>query len=370
MLHVIAVDDEQAALKWFSRIAAKHTNLEVGGLFRCAGKAMAYVHEHAVDVAFLDIEMPEMKGLDLARELQAINPEIKIVFITGHSQYALNAFRVRAIGYLLKPLDPDEFAGQVDHLARLSLPRAYGHATERLRVTCFGQFAVRQTGNAAAIRWKTSKAEELFALLVYYQGRARTRDVLIEQLWPQLDPNKAANLFRVTCTYIRSALNDLGFANIVARELDGYKVNPALLDCDLYRFRQVMRSHPNGSLRELEAAAALYGGAYLEGKAYDWATGVQTELEAGFKHMQRHLARRHLADGNVSRAYQALEKILTADPGDEEAMLRIIELRLKNGDFGAARKLYTTYQALLDKEYGELPPVHLRSVFADRSGQA
>ena len=370
MLHVIAVDDEPAALKWFARIAANHPNLEVGGLFSSAAKAVAFVQDHEVDAAFLDVEMPEMIGLDLARELQAINPEIRIVFITGHSQYAISAFRVRAFGYLLKPLDPDEFADQVGHLVKLSLHRMREPDSRRLHVTCFGQFTVRQTEGAAAIRWKTAKAEELFALLVYYQGRSRARDILIDQLWPQLDPYKAANLFRVTCTYIRSALNDLGFANIVDRELDGYRVNTALLDCDLYRFRQVMRSHLNSSLPELETTTALYGGAYLEGKAYDWATGVQSELEAAFKRMQRCLAQRHLADGHIARACQALETILSVDPYDEEAMLKIIELRLQNGEFGAARKRYTTYQTLLDREYGELPPVHLRSLFDARGGQA
>ncbi|MDD2442515.1 MAG: response regulator [Clostridiaceae bacterium] len=370
MLHVIAVDDEPAALKWFSRIAANHPNLVVGGLFSSAAKAVAYAHDHEVDAAFLDVEMPEMIGLDLARELQAINPEIRIVFITGHSQYAISAFRVRAFGYLLKPLDPDEFAEQVGHLVKLSLPRMREPDSRRLQVTCFGQFTVRQTEGDAAIRWKTAKAEELFALLVYYQGRSRARDILIDQLWPQLDPDKAANLFRVTCTYIRSALNDLGFTNIVDRELDGYRVNTALLDCDLYRFRQVMHANQNARLSDLEDLASLYGGAYLEGKSYDWATIVQAEFEAAFKRMQRCLAQRCLADGDTARACQALEKILAADPCDEEAMLEIIELQLQNGEPGAARKRYNMYQTLLDREYGELPPVHLRSLFDDRGGQA
>jgi two-component SAPR family response regulator len=75
-------------------------------------------------------------------------------------------------------------------------------------------FHLYGNGNASAIRWKTAKAEELFALMIHYQGRVKAKDNLIETLWPEFEPEKSANLFRVTCTYLRSALAEKGFPDI------------------------------------------------------------------------------------------------------------------------------------------------------------
>ena len=101
---IIAVDDEWMALEHaVSVICAAAPGAEVHA-FRNAEAAMQYAKAHVIHVAFLDIHMPKVGGLELAQQLKAQFPEINLIFATGYTRYMPEAFRLRASGYLLKPL--------------------------------------------------------------------------------------------------------------------------------------------------------------------------------------------------------------------------------------------------------------------------
>ncbi|NCC67013.1 MAG: response regulator [Clostridia bacterium] len=356
MFHAIVVDDENAALNRFERIAAKDQRISIDRKFLYAEDAVAFIKEHPVDIAFLDIEMPEMSGLELAEKLMEIDSYIRVVFVTAYNKYALDAFRAHAIGYLLKPLDGAEFAEQVDLLSRRYVHRPEKVTNGQLTVKCFGTFSVFSGGqNISAIRWKTAKAEELFALLIHYQGRIKSREHIIDVLWPELEPEKSANLFRVTCTYLRSALAEKGFPDILIRELDGYRINTDLISCDLYRFRPNARSLPSLTIDELYELSNLFSGEYLEGKPYDWAGGTRAQLESDFKKVQYRLSEEFCANGCGDKAIEALEKVLLYDPYDEDTVLRIVNIKLRNGDLSSAGKTYRAFEKTLKDELGIAP---------------
>jgi two-component system, LytTR family, response regulator len=356
MFHAIAVDDESAALKRFERIASEDSRISIEGAFLYAEDSIEFVKKHLVDVAFLDIEMPEMNGLELAERLMEIIPYIRVIFVTAYNQYALDAFRAHAIGYLLKPLDREEFTEQIDLLVKRYRSKPSDQSKKRLKVRCFGQFYIGpDEESTSAIRWKTAKAEELFALLIHYQGRVKSKESIIDILWPELEPEKSANLFRVTCTYLRTALAEMGFSDLLMRELDGYRINADLIDCDLFRFRLAARSGLSLKSDKLEEASVLYSGEYLEGKPYDWAIGARIQLETAYKNIQYQLADGYSINGYDEKACEALEKILRYDPCEEEAVTRIIQMKLQEGDHTSAVKVFKRYVKILKDELGILP---------------
>ena len=102
-MHVIYVDDEQPALDNFRLTAAAFLEIDSLNLFLDGISALDWAKEHVVDIAFLDVEMPGLHGLELARELRKINSDIRIVFVTAYSQYAMDAWDIDATGYILKP---------------------------------------------------------------------------------------------------------------------------------------------------------------------------------------------------------------------------------------------------------------------------
>jgi two-component system LytT family response regulator len=101
------VDDEPKALKNLEkRLAKYHPELEKIGAFNNPVKALEFIKENKPDLVFLDIEMPNLSGFDL---LSAVpEPDFEIIFVTAYDQYAIDAFKHAAIGYIVKPIDPDE----------------------------------------------------------------------------------------------------------------------------------------------------------------------------------------------------------------------------------------------------------------------
>jgi two-component SAPR family response regulator len=366
MFKVITVDDEAAALRRFERIASADERLELCGSFQYARDALAFVRDSVVDFAFIDIEMPEMNGLELAERLLEADPHIKVIFVTAYSRYALEAFRAHAIGYLLKPYDGAELKEQIDQLQRRYQPRQAAANTrgpvKPLTVRCLGQFAVYAGDDAeASIRWKTSKSEELFALLLHWQGKLKTKDVIIDALWPELEPERSANLFRVTCTYLRTALAERGYTDILIRERDSYKINVSVIDCDMYRLiaDSSLASVPQPLLEDL---SALYKGEYLAGKDYGWAEETRIMLEKTFKKIQLRLSVIYEEGGDYEKAREMLERVLSGSPYEEDILKRLLTLTCRAGQAPLAAKLYADYKKLLLEDMGIAPSFELKEV--------
>ena len=95
-MRVICVDDEQPILDNFKNRVSSFTQIQSLQMFTDAKEALEWVKEHPVDVAFLDIEMGGISGVDLARRFKEIDRDIRIFFVTAYEQYALDAFKVDA----------------------------------------------------------------------------------------------------------------------------------------------------------------------------------------------------------------------------------------------------------------------------------
>lgn len=102
----LIVDDEPLALDLLERYVTKTPFLELVHKCESAIEALEFVNKQQVDLLFLDIQMPELTGLELARLLPK---ETKVVFTTAFNDYAIDGFKVNAIDYLLKPFNYEEF---------------------------------------------------------------------------------------------------------------------------------------------------------------------------------------------------------------------------------------------------------------------
>lgn len=109
-LQCIAVDDEPLALGLVCAFIEKTPFLTLAGRYSSAVEALSVIHAAHVDIIFLDIQMPDLTGIELARVIEkAGKPGPRIIFTTAFNQYALDGFRVDALDYLLKPFNYEEF---------------------------------------------------------------------------------------------------------------------------------------------------------------------------------------------------------------------------------------------------------------------
>jgi two-component system, LytTR family, response regulator LytT len=109
-LSCIAVDDEPLALGLVSSFIEKTPFLRLAGRYGSAVAALKAIHEQPLDLIFLDIQMPDLTGLELARVLnRSAQPRPCLIFTTAYDQYALEGYKVDALDYLLKPFNYEEF---------------------------------------------------------------------------------------------------------------------------------------------------------------------------------------------------------------------------------------------------------------------
>lgn len=129
MMRVAIVDDEPLARSGVATRLAAHADVAIVGEFGDGASALAGIRTLAPDVAFVDVQMPDMSGIDV---LAALAPHERpmAILLTAHDEFAVRAFEFNAIDYLLKPVDDDRFAEALER-ARAAMPyrRRDGNAT-------------------------------------------------------------------------------------------------------------------------------------------------------------------------------------------------------------------------------------------------
>lgn len=130
-LKVLIVDDEKLALSRLNRLLNEEGITDITS---CSGaiEAIKEVSAQKFDVAFLDISMPNMSGLELANTILNINPKIFIIFQTAFSEYALEAFKSGGIDYLLKPVSNEAIKGALDKIKKFMVETSETKSDKKL----------------------------------------------------------------------------------------------------------------------------------------------------------------------------------------------------------------------------------------------
>lgn len=107
MIKVILLDDEKPALDELRYLLEKKNKIEIIGSYTDPIEALGAVRKNKPDIVFLDIEMPEINGLQMAREIIRLGRDVAIIFVTAYDRYAVKAFEVNALDYVMKPIAED-----------------------------------------------------------------------------------------------------------------------------------------------------------------------------------------------------------------------------------------------------------------------
>lgn len=250
-MKLIYVDDERSAIDNFRFTVAGLPGIEDIRFFENGEEALKYAQSNPVDVAFLDLEMQEVHGLDLAQKLQEYCTGIKIIFVTAYSQYALDAWKVNATDFVLKPYSVEEIQKALEKCRLRPLPsrKIYIQTIPSLSITVDGK----------PVHISRPKPRELFALLVEQADRGLTTGEGISYLWPERTNDASTqSLFRMTYKRLVIALDEAGIGYIIASSDHRRYIRTEEVDCDLYRI-----------LSGDQQAGSKYNGQYLQ--EYSWA---------------------------------------------------------------------------------------------------
>lgn len=280
MIRVAAVDDEKHNLDRLARLAAAFPELEVCGLFETGEDLLAYLKEQPLEAVFLDIEMPGINGLDLSEQILSLDENIEIIFVTAFNKYAVEAFEMLALDYILKPLETERLAKTVKRLKRMKQPFV---RYDLPLILCFGSFRVLIHGET--LPWKHSKAREILAFLVHKRGEPVDWTIIADAVWPYFDAQKAQTNFNATTYLLRKHLAAAGIAQILSCSRGNYQVFPQNFRCDYYEFMDLIAS-PEISVADQSKALSIYKGGYMEENGYEWAYPRLAELEEKYYHIK------------------------------------------------------------------------------------
>ncbi|MBR1796997.1 MAG: response regulator [Clostridiales bacterium] len=253
-MRIIVVDDEELILKHNVSLCRKLSEkFDVIGFTR-PSESLEYLKSNKADIAILDINMPGIDGIELAVRMKLETPDIRIIFLTAYSEYAVEAFKIHASGYLLKPVNQEDLSKEIDYAIK-TVPQK--DIKSHVFIRTFGEFDVFVDGEPMS--FKRNKSKELLAYLVDRQGGSVTRASLFAMLCEEKGYDRAAQKYLdVIIRSMRQDLKEKGIDNIVKMSGGFLRVCPDKFECDLYR------------LLEGEAASVnAFHGEYMN--SYSWA---------------------------------------------------------------------------------------------------
>ncbi len=225
---IYAIDDEENSLEYIVRKIKEASPESKIYSFLDPSAALKSAETQPFDVAFLDIQMPGIDGIKLARKFKKLNLKSNLIFVTGYSEYTMDAFSLDASGYLLKPAT----AAQVKHaLENLRYPICLSDGP-KMTAQCFGNFELFVDGKP--LKFKYTKSKEVVAYMIDRRGAICRNEEVIVALWEDDDDHAA--YYRSLIKDIHDTLEDAGCEDVFIKQWGGAGIDKDKLRCDYFDY--------------------------------------------------------------------------------------------------------------------------------------
>ncbi len=258
-MNIIVTNNESLALNRLLHIIKEKIPDATPIGFTNTKDCLDYAEKNICQIAFLDIEMRDMDGIELAKKLKKLNPKVNIIFVTAYTKYQGIALSLYVSGYVLKPVTTEKIERELDNLRFPIIAPPQKH----IKVKCFGHFDVFSGDNA--LRFKYKKTKELFAILIERKGSTLTSGELMAILWEDESISKAS--------YFHNLLRDLsltleksGHKHILDKRRGSLAIIPNNIICDYYDW-----------IKGIPYAKNSYKGEFMS--QYSWAEKTLAEIE-------------------------------------------------------------------------------------------
>lgn len=344
-MNVLLIDDEELALEVLERMLSRIDDIRIVGKYTDPGLVLEQIDAIEADAVFLDLEMGAIHGLQFAEELYNRQKAIEIVFVTSYSQFAIEAFDLNAVDYLLKPVSPERLQKTMDKLKqRLVIQELEKNTATAVGMNYYihvmGTFWLSSDSFNLQIKWRTKKVKELFVYLWHYKEQPIHRTRIIEELWPDTSGDKGAALLHTTVYHLRKTLKEIGCGNSLQYANEQYTLyidfNSDVKELKAYLYE----AHP--SVHQIRNMLLLYEGDYLEEEGYFWAIYEQQSIRKTFL-MQ------------LEKFLGSLQQEKPRDPFIEICLIKMLQIDSYNDEYtyllmlhyknmGNRRKLMEVYE--------------------------
>jgi two-component SAPR family response regulator len=301
------------------------------------------------DAMLLDLAMPEMDGYDVLDQLrQSLLQEFPVLIISAQRPQPtiLRALDSELRDFIAKPFDLDELLIRLQRLMMRSPRLEASGDVAALRIYALGSLRVyRDKGLVFDEGWRNKPAKTIFKLLFTHRGQRYPKDVLLEELWPEADPDVAANRLRVAIHELRKMLGHQGRKDKTQSQIgqqEGSYFFDSSVSCwsDVDTFEEYSRraqellreGKADEALHAYRSAEALYQGDYLrDDPFFEWTIGARERLRESHLNGLSEAARICAAQGLPEEAAGFCRKILRIEPWREEVYRRLMEYLVAAG---------------------------------------
>lgn len=352
MIHAIIVDDEPLSIQLMKKKLNNIGGIEVVRMFSSAESVLKEFKNLDFQVAFLDIEMAGLSGLDLAEIISEWNSQIHIVFVTAYRDYAIQAFELDSLDYLLKPVMKDRLEKTVLRLQekiQTNVQNKQKSSSSLMKVICFNEFVVYQ--GEELIKWKTAKVKELFAFLFMNLNTYINRDILIDTLWPDQDYKKAKIHLHTSLSYLRKSLDSIECSYSLTFSNQSYSLSIDHFYCDEFELERLKEIEiTSQSIAEVENILSLYTGEYMEKNEYSWAYPKTVSIKKNLSDTLEKMVEYYTQSLELMKRKECLQMLLSLNPYSEKALKQLVLHDIEVGNRIEAIQTYQDFVVLLKED--------------------
>lgn len=361
MISAIIVEDEKFVLSEIKTMVEETGFINVVNTYNNPLAALAEVDLLRPQLALIDIQMPGMDGITLAERLLEKIPSLEVVFITAHNEYAIKAFELNALDYLLKPINPRRFALLAERVASTIAERNTG-PRGLLEIQFFGGLDVKINGQA--VKWVRTKAEELFCFLLINHKFAVHKETILEALWSDHDPRRGLSILQTSVSKLRNIFSPLEGVVQLDYASNKYRLNISECSCDYFLVEDILNRDGARGYTQVEKAGHLIREGFLKGQGYLWAMEKEEQLRAKLSDILRSYVARYGESMDCAGAVGPLKLLLDIVPYDEEANNQLLRCYAKQNDGAGLTEHYQWLVRVLRDEYDIEPAASTRKLYS------
>ncbi len=363
------VDDEDSALDALEDELNEIDAVRIVGKFTSPMEALQQVGSLHVDMVFLDIEMPGIDGLALADQMLQNDQSVDVVFTTAYDQYAVEAFEVNALDYILKPVMQERLLKSFNKWMAKHKSTDSFHREPACRIATLGTFQLMITTEKETeqtVKWRTNKARELFAYFVHQRGQDVHKSDMIIDIWPEYDRERAIAHLHTGVYYIRKMIKQYRLEHCMtvyyANDYYRFDMQGVSLDMDnLVCIASMRECIQHDNIEQYEQAAALYCGPYMGNHDYPWSVIERQKLELDYLELVSKLSEYYESTQRYQDAIELLQRGLEHNPWQEELHELLMDIYNITGNHTAREEHYRRMKEMFREELGIEPKVSAQS---------
>lgn len=373
-MDVVIIDDEPLLLNILKSKLQQMEQIRKIYTYTDPYDALNNIKQDNPEAIFLDVEIKPINGIDLAEVIKSKYPRIKIVFVTSCKDYAIEAFDLNAIDYLIRPVYTERLRETISRICPDSVvkvkdnPEHTYELKEYPKMVCFfnSMRFLDQYRKEIPIQWRTRKTQELFALLVHHRGKKLRKDLIVEELWPNHKWQNGMSLLYNSIYYLRRTLKKINFNIEIKNEKNTYTLIMNDVELDVQKWQDKIDTLPEltrDTYLHHKEVIHMYKGDYLNEHEYHWSEMEKEHHRSIWLYHVRKVVDFLIEQEEFFEAINLYHYVQEVYPTGEESYFNLMKLYNKVNNKQAVETQYNMLRKVLQNEYQVEPNEKVQNWF-------